>query len=333
MRETFRALYAETTEGKGYRVGLRELNRSELPSYPDEVLVDVAYSSLNYKDGLAITAKGKIIRRFPMVLGIDVAGTVVESKHPAFRPGDGVLAVGQGLGETIWGGYAELQRVPGNVLVRLPEGLSLQQAMSVGTAGFTSMLAVLALEQMGLTPGEREVVVSGAAGGVGSLAVHLLARLGYKPVASTGRVAESEWLTALGATRVIDRSELAQPSPPLASEKWAAAIDTVGGQTLATLLAQTASFGSVAACGMASSAELHTTVFPFILRNVNLLGVNSTQTPPALREAAWKRLAATLDLAKLDALTTVEPMSKLESLAATILEGRVRGRVVIDVRR
>lgn len=333
MSETFRAVYAEQGEGKSYSVSTRELTLADLPQQPNDVLIEVACSSLNYKDGLAVTGRGKIIRKFPMVLGIDVAGTVLASRSDEFAPGDQVLAVGQGLGELVWGGYTQRLRVASDALVRLPRGLTLEQSMAIGTAGFTAMLAILSLERMGLTPGEREVAVTGASGGVGSLAVHLLSRLGYRVAASTGRVESHDYLRRLGATTLLERAELATRPPPLASERWAGAIDTVGGDTLATLIAQTASFGSVAACGMAGGSDLQVSVFPFILRNVNLLGVNSTQTPKALRELAWSRLAETVDPEVLRELTSVEPMSKIVELSERILAGQIRGRVVVDVNR
>ena len=240
------------------------------------------YSSLNYKDGLAITRRGKVIRKFPMVLGVDLAGKVLESNTGEFKAGDEVLVTGQGLGETIWSRYSQLARLLADSLVHVPAGISAMQAMAVGTAGFTAMLGMMALEHNGLRPSEREVVVTGATGGVGSIAVALLAARGYRVAASTGRPELHSWLRDLGATSIVDRAELALKTPPLASERWAGAIDSVGGQTLATVLATTASYGSVASCGLAGGAELLTTVFPFILRNVSLLGINSVQAPKSL---------------------------------------------------
>lgn len=325
---TFQALVARRTDSD-YTVALEQLSDAELPS--GEVLVDVAYSSLNYKDALAVAKKGKIIRKFPMVPGIDLAGTVAESTNDAFRPGDRVLAVGQGLGESDWGGYAQRQRVPADALVPLPDAMTLEQAMQLGTAGFTAMLCVLALERNGIVPGERQLVVTGAAGGVGSIAVMLLARLGHRVAASTGRPELEDYLRGLGATSIVPRAELATPGAPMQSERWAGGIDTVGGQTLATLFAQTAYEGAIACCGMAGGHELHATVWPLILRNVSLLGVSSIRTSKPKRVEAWSRLARDVDFAKLAELSRTEPLSRIHDLANEILEGRVRGRIVIDV--
>jgi putative YhdH/YhfP family quinone oxidoreductase len=297
------------------------------------VLVDVAYSSLNYKDGLAVTGRGKIVRKFPMVLGIDLAGTVAASDSDEFKPGDRVLATGQGLGELLWGGYSPRQRVPADALVPVPVGVSLEQAMHFGTAGLTAMLCVLALEQNGVLPGEREVVVTGAAGGVGSLAVMLLAKRGYRVAASTGRPELEAYLRGLGATSILPREELAKKGGPVQSERWAGGIDTVGGEILANLFAQTAYEGAVACCGMAGGHELHVTVWPLILRNVSLLGVSSLRTSKAKRIAAWARLASDIDAAKLAELSRTEPLSRIVALSQDIMEGRIRGRVAIDVNR
>ena len=324
---TFRALLAEKTDS-GYRVDLREMNDSDLRG---DVLVDVACSSLNYKDGLAVTARGKIIRKFPMVLGIDLAGTVAESSTPAFKPGDRVVACGQGLGETDWGGYAQRQRVRAEVLVPLPDALTFEQAMAIGTAGFTAMLCALALEQMDIRPSERELVVTGAGGGVGSIAVMLLAKRGYKVAASTGRPELEDYLRGLGAASIVPREELAKKSAPLESERWGGGVDTVGGQTLATLFAQTAYGGAIACCGMAGGGDLNTFVWPLILRNVSLLGVSSVQTPLAQRRNAWAALAEEVDREKLAALSRVEPLSRIQELAEEITTGKVRGRVVVNV--
>jgi acrylyl-CoA reductase (NADPH) len=324
---TFRALLAEKTDS-GHRTELRELNDSDLRG---DVLVDVAYSSLNYKDGLAVTARGKIIRKFPMVVGIDLAGTVVESSSPAYKPGDRVVACGQGLGETEWGGYAQRQRVRADVLVPLPDALSFREAMAIGTAGFTAMLCALAFEQMDVRPSEREFVVTGAAGGVGSIAVMLLAKRGYKVAASTGRPELEDYLRALGASSIVPREELSKKSAPLESERWGGGVDTVGGQTLATLFAQTAYGGAIACCGMAGGGELNAFVWPLILRNVSLLGVSSVQTPLAQRRTAWAALAEEIDRDKLSTLSRVEPLSRIHELADEITSGSVRGRVVVDV--
>jgi putative YhdH/YhfP family quinone oxidoreductase len=264
-----------------------------------------------------------------MVPGIDLAGEVVESSSNEFSPGDKVVAVGQGLGETRWGGYSQFQRVAASALNRIPAGLDPCRAMAIGTAGFTAMLSILALEQVGVTPGDREMIVTGAAGGLGSVAVILLHQLGYKVAASTGRPETHDYLRELGAQTIVDRNTLAEKTPPLASERWAGGIDSVGGQTLASVIAGTASFGAVAACGLAGGADLPLTVFPFILRNVSLLGISSPLAPKPLREQAWARLSKDLPAAMLDKITRVEPMSKLPELAPEILAGRIRGRIAI----
>jgi acrylyl-CoA reductase (NADPH) len=323
------ALMAEKNES-GYSVSLKSLQPSDLVA--GEVLLDVACSSLNYKDALAVLARGRIVRKFPMVLGIDMAGTVVESSSPDYRPGDRVVAVGQGFGESEWGGYATMQRVRADALVHLPDLLSLEDSMAIGTAGFTAMLCVMALAQAGVLPGEREVAVTGAGGGVGSIAVALLAKRGYAVAASTGRPELHDYLRELGARTIVDRAELAQPSPPMATERWAGAVDTVGGQTLTTLIAQTAYEGAVAACGMAGGADISSSVFPFILRNVALLGVSSVRTPYAKRVEAWTRLAEELDRDLLHQMTSTEPLSRIREVSEKILAGQIRGRTVIDVR-
>jgi acrylyl-CoA reductase (NADPH) len=276
MADTFRAIYAEQAEGRP-RVGLVDLGDDALP--PGEVTLDVAYSSLNYKDGLALTGKGKILRKLPLVPGIDVAGKVRSSTSPRFKHGDPVFATGWNLGESLWGGFTQRTRVAANILQHLPRGLDLKRAMAFGTAGFTAMLCVQALEDAGSLDTGHEVVVTGAGGGVGSVAVMLLAGLGHQVVASTGRKELGDWLLSLGATKLIDRAELGQKGPPLASERWGAGVDTVGGQTLATLLSQTAYNRAVAACGLAGGADLPATVFPFILRAVKLIGVESVMVP------------------------------------------------------
>jgi acrylyl-CoA reductase (NADPH) len=313
---TFNALVAREDS-----VAFEQLD--DLP--PGEVAVDVAYSSLNYKDALAVTRRGKIVRKFPMVLGIDLAGTT--------ESGDKVLAVGQGLGESEWGGYTQRERVRADALVPLPDGMTLEQSMQLGTAGFTAMLCVLALERNNVRPDDREVVVTGAAGGVGSVAVLLLATLGYRVAASTGRPEEADYLRSLGATSIIAREELAAAGAPMQKERWVGGIDTVGGTTLANLFAQTSYGGAVASCGMAGGHELTTTVWPLILRNVSLLGVSSIRTPRAERIEAWSRLARDIDFAKLATLSRTEPLSKIFELSEQILAGKVRGRVVIDVGR
>ena len=325
---TFHALIARDTGG--YKAAIEQLTDDDLPR-DGEVLVDVAYSSLHYKDGLAVTGKGRIVRRFPMVLGIDLAGTVVESATDEFKPGDRVVGHGQGLGESDWGGYSQRQRVHANAIVPLTEALSFEEAMQIGTAGFTAMLCVLALEQAGVVPDEREIVVTGAAGGVGSLAVMLLARHGYRVAASTGRMDLESYLRDLGATSIVPREELEKKGGPLQTERWAGGVDTVGGAILTNLFAQTAYEGAIACCGMASSHELSTTVWPLILRTGSLLGVSSLRTPQPKRREAWARLAADVDRPKLASLSRVEPLSRIFELSEEILAGGVRGRVVIDV--
>jgi acrylyl-CoA reductase (NADPH) len=326
---TFRALVLEEQDGK-VASAVRDLGRDALPV--GDVLVRVAYSTLNYKDGLAITGRGRIVRAYPMVPGIDFAGTVEESASPDFSPGDQVILTGWGVGERHWGGLAQLARVRADWLVRLPEGLSAQGAMGFGTAGLTAMLCVAALEEQGVTPGEREVVVTGAAGGVGSVAVALLARAGHNVTASTGRATEHDYLTGLGARQIIDRSVLAAPSNrPLESERWAGGVDTVGGDTLATILRTTAYTGAVAACGLAGGTDLKTTVFPFILRGVRLIGIDSVMASPARREAAWARLAREFPAGLPGEMTQTVPLTEVANLADAIIDGQVRGRVIVDV--
>jgi putative YhdH/YhfP family quinone oxidoreductase len=304
------------------------LSEQDLPE--GDVTVDVAWSSLNYKDGLAVTGKGRIMRSFPMVAGIDLAGVVVSSDSAQWKRGDEVVLTGWGLSEVHPGGFTQRQRVRSEWLTPKPPGLTLQQTMAIGTAGLTAMLCVLALEGAGLQAGDGEVVVTGAAGGVGSIAVAVLAQLGHAVTASTGRAEAASYLRKLGATGLIDRKELATPGRPLDRERWAGGIDTVGSQTLATLLAQTRYRGAVVCCGLAGGNDLPATVLPFILRAVSLLGIDSVMCPRALRDEAWRRLGSDLPLDLLDELTTVEPMSKVPELAEDILAGRTRGRVVID---
>ncbi|GIW25647.1 MAG: quinone oxidoreductase [Meiothermus sp.] len=324
--QTFKALVVES--GDPYTARIRQASRDELPQ--GDVLVRVAYSSLNYKDSLAITGAGKVIRSFPMVPGIDLAGTVLESTSPDYKPGDPVILTGWGVGERHWGGLAELARVRAEWLVPLPEGLTLQQAMGIGTAGFTAMLAVMALEAHQLDK-TKEVLVTGAAGGVGSLATAILARLGYRVVASTGRPSEEAYLKGLGAAEILDRSVLTALSKPLESERFGGAVDTVGGAVLAGVLPRMAYGGSVAACGNAGGVKLETTVFPFILRGVNLLGIDSVMCPKEKRLVAWQRLARDLPKSLLEAAMQTVGLEEVPGLAQAILQGQVRGRVVVQL--
>ncbi len=326
--ETFRALVVDESGGSR-RVEVRDVPVSDLP--PGEVLVRVAYSTLNFKDGLAVTGKGKILRSTPMAPGIDFAGTVVESASPQFKPGDQVVLTGWGVGERHWGGYSQLNRVKADWLVPLPEGMSLRQAMAIGTAGFTAMLCMQALERHGVKPGGREVLVTGAAGGVGSVAVALLARAGYQVVAATGRLHEEEYLKSLGAASVIDRAVLTAPGRPLETERWAGAVDTVGGAVLGGIFRSVAYYGVVAACGNAGGAEFTTSVFPFILRGVQLIGVESVMVPPEQRREAWARISRDLPGELIDRLTEVIPMAAVPEYSETITRGQVRGRIVVDV--
>ncbi len=329
MAEGFRALVVDREDGRTvWR--FEELPRDRLPE--GDVLVEVAYSSLNYKDALAITGAGKILRSFPFVPGIDLAGRVRESADPRYRPGDPVVLTGCGVGEKHWGGLAELARVQGDWLVPLPAGLSLRDAMAIGTAGLTAMLCVMALEEQKVTPDKGEVLVTGAAGGVGSVALALLEKAGFRAVALTGRRELEDYLRGLGAAEVMDRSELGEPSPaPLASQRWAGAIDTVGGVVLANLLKAVRYRGAVAACGLAGGVELHTTVFPFILRGIRLIGIDSVYTPREERLAAWQRLASDLSREILDRITTVVPFDEAPKLAGEFLKGAIRGRVVVAI--
>ena len=329
MNETFRAMMIVDDGGKP-RAEFRELGAGDLPGH--EVLVEVAYSSLNYKDGLAVSGKGRIARRLPMVAGIDLAGTVVESRSAAWKRGDRVVVNGWGLSETEWGAYSRLQRVKPQWLIRLPDAFDMQEAMGIGTAGYTAALCVNALEDWGfIAPRSGEVLVTGAAGGAGSIAVALLSAKGYVVAAATGRPETHAYLAELGAASFVDRAELVEKGRPLQAERWSGAVDCVGSTTLANVLAQTIYGGAVAACGLAGGAELPGTVMPHILRSVALLGIDSVMAPQAKRERAWALLAAYLDKGKLGAITRVEPMSALPTLAEEILNGRIRGRVVIDV--
>ncbi|MBA8907654.1 MULTISPECIES: MDR family oxidoreductase [Aminobacter] len=329
MSETFTALMLEDVDGKP-RAGFREITKADLPD--NDVLVEVAYSSLNYKDGLAISGKGRIARRLPMVVGIDIAGTVVESRSPAWKAGDKVVANGWGMSETEWGAYTRFQRLKPEWLIRLPDAFTMEQAMAIGTAGYTAALCVDALEDWGkIQPGKGEVLVTGAAGGVGSTAVSLLSSKGYAVVASTGRAETHDYLRSLGATAFLDRAELAGEVRPLQKERWSGAVDSVGSTTLANALAQTVYGGAVAACGLAGGHDLPGTVMPHILRSVTLIGVDSVFAPQAKRERAWRTLADHLDRTKLAAMTETHKMSELPDLAKRIVAGLVRGRVVIEI--
>lgn len=329
MTRTFRALMIVDHEGKP-RAEFREIALGDLPDH--DVLVEVSHSTINYKDGLAVSGKGRIARRLPMVAGIDLAGTVVESRSPLWTPGDRVIVNGWGLSETEWGGYSRFQRLKPEWLTRLPEGFSPEQAMAVGTAGYTAALAVNALEDWGvIQPGGAEVLVTGAAGGVGSTAIPLLASAGYRVTAATGRPETHDYLAALGATGFVDRASLAEKGGALQKERWGGAVDSVGSTTLANVLAQTVHDGAVAACGLAGGMDLPATVAPHILRGVALLGIDSVMASQARRDRAWALLAARLDKAHLASIARVEPLSALPTLAEDIVAGRIRGRVVIDV--
>ncbi|MCU0272443.1 MAG: oxidoreductase [Acidimicrobiales bacterium] len=326
-----RAILLEKTDDT-VRATVQDLPEDAFPQ--GEVTVAVEYSTVNYKDGLAITNRSPIARTFPLVPGIDLAGTVLESASPDWAPGDRVTVNGWLLGEQHWGGLAQRCRVQAGWLTRLPEGISTRQAAAIGTAGYTAMLCVLALEEHGVTPAAGPVVVTGAAGGVGSVAVAVLARLGHHVIASTGRPAESGYLTALGAAEIIERSELSEPNPrPLQRARWAGAVDTVGSHTLANVIAQTQPNGCVAACGLAGGMDLPSSVAPFILRGVTLAGVNSVEVPSSRRDLAWARLAGDLDPSMLDAMTTEVALADALEVGADIVEGRIRGRVVVDVNR
>ncbi|KMO22003.1 MDR family oxidoreductase [Methylobacterium platani] len=326
---TFKAVVIEKAEG-GQRVALRDVDESELMD--GDVTVRVTHSTLNYKDGLALTGKAPVVRRWPMIPGIDFAGVVETSSHPDWKPGDAVVLNGWGTGETHLGAYAEKSRVKGDWLVALPAALTPEQAMAIGTAGYTAMLALLALERHGLTPESGPALVTGAAGGVGSVAVSLLAKAGWHVVASTGRAGEeAEYLRGLGAAEIIDRAELSAPGKPLAKERWAAAIDAVGSTTLANALAMTRYGGAVAACGLAGGMDLPTSVAPFILRGVALYGIESVMAPLPLRREAWARLARDLDPAALSAMTTTVPLAEVIERGPEILAGRTRGRTVVTI--
>ena len=315
----------------GYRAELKDQDDADLPE--GDVTVKVAYSTLNYKDGLAITGKGPVVRKFPMVPGVDLAGSVMASTHADLKVGDAVVLNGWGVGEVHPGGLAQKARLKGDWLVPLPAAFSPAQAMAIGTAGYTAMLCVMALERHGVTPDKGEILVTGAAGGVGSVAVAILAKLGYTVVASTGRPAEGEYLKTLGAAEIVDRALFTEPGRPLGKERWAGAVDTVGSHTLANVCATTKYRGVVTCCGLAQGMDFPATVAPFILRGVTLVGIDSVMAPKADRIDAWSRLATDLDVSKLDLITREIGLSEAIDAAGQLMAGTIRGRVVVDVNR
>jgi acrylyl-CoA reductase (NADPH) len=325
---TFKAIVIEKAEG-GQKVGLSDFDEANLMD--GDVTVRVEWSTVNYKDGLALTGKAPVVRRWPMVAGIDLAGTVESSSHPDWKAGDKVILNGFGLGETHLGAYGEKARVKGDWLVRLPASMSTRDAMAIGTAGYTAMLCVLALERYGLKPARGPLVVTGAAGGVGSVALAILAKLGYQVTASTGRPEEADYLKRLGAAEIIERKELAGPGRPLAKERWAGGVDSVGSTTLANVLSMIRYGGAVAACGLAGGMDLPASVAPFILRGVALLGVDSVYRPRADREEAWKRLEFDLDRAKLQEMSTEIGLADVVEAGRQIVDGRIRGRIVVKI--
>jgi acrylyl-CoA reductase (NADPH) len=329
--QPFKAIICNKTDS-AYTATIETVGEDALMSTGErDVLVKVDYSTINFKDGLAITGRSPILRKFPMSPGIDFCGRVEQSSDPLFKSGDAVVLTGWGVGETHPGGLAQYAKVKGDWLVAKPDGMTLKQTMAIGTAGYTAMLCVLAIEKHGVKPGDGEVLVTGAAGGVGSIAVAVLAKLGHRVIASTGRVSESDYLRSLGAAEIMDRKELASPGKPLGKERWAAVIDTVGSHTLANACATTRWDGAVAACGLAQGMDFPSTVAPFILRGVTLYGINSVTTPRPKREMVWQRLAQDLPLEKLDAMTQEISLSRALTIAPEILAGQVRGRLVVNV--
>ena len=324
----FKGILIEKDES-GYRASLTDLDEAGLPE--GDVTVRVSHSTLNYKDALAITGKGPVVRKFPMVPGIDLAGTVEHSTHPDYKTGEAVILNGWGVGETHWGGLAQKARMNGNWLVPLPGQFTPQQAMAIGTAGYTAMLCVLTLERHGVTPAHGEILVTGAAGGVGSIAMAVLTRLGFNVVAVSGRPSEADYLKSLGAVEVLDRAMFAAPSKPLGKERWAGAVDVVGSHTLANVCATTKYGGVVTACGLAGGMDFPATVAPFILRGVTLAGIDSVMCPRRERLEAWRRLGSDLDISKLTAISNEVGLSEVMPLAGQLLNGEVRGRVVVDV--
>ncbi len=330
MADTFKAIQVSRDEEKKQSVNIIELTNDDLME--GNVTVEVEATTVNYKDGLAITGKSPVIRHWPMVPGIDLVGTVLETSSSEFAAGDKVLLNGFGVGEVHWGGYAQRARLNSDWLIKLPSGIEAKQAMGVGTAGYTAMLCVMALERYGITPASGPIIVTGANGGVGSVAISILSKLGYHVIASTGRVDESDFLKELGASEIIDRAELSEAGRPLGKERWAGGIDAVGSHTLVNLLAQTNYGGAVAACGLAQGFDLPATVMPFILRGVALLGVDSVMASKELRKEAWGRLATDLDMSKLEALTTEIGFDDIIQTASDIVDGKVRGRVIVDMK-
>ena len=330
----FRALYLEQNADKTTAASIRSLDDSALPAFErNGVTVDVGFSTINYKDGLAITGKSPVVRKWPMVPGIDFVGTVSASDDARWQPGDAVILNGWGVGESHWGGLAEKARVNGDWLVRLPASLQPFDAMAIGTAGYTAMLCVLALERQGVKPGDGEILVTGATGGVGSVAVSLLSRRGYQVAASTGKAGEAEYLKTLGAQEIVDRATLSAPGKPLQKERWAGVVDTVGSHTLANACASTRYGGIVTACGLAQGMDLPVTVAPFILRGVSLIGIDSVMAPLARRTEAWQRLAQDIDRAALALIARRIGLAEALAAAPGILAGQVRGRLVVDVRQ
>ena len=328
MSDRFQAIFIGKTD-RGQTVELKELSNADLMD--GDVTIEVEHSTVNYKDGLALTGKAPILRKYPLIPGVDFSGTVSASSHAEFKPGDKVVLNGWGVGESHHGGYAGRARVPGDWLVRLPDQVSTGEAMAIGTAGYTAMLAVMALQEQGVRPGEGEVLVTGAAGGLGSVAITLLSKVGYTVIASTGRLSEEPYLKSLGAKGVVDRGEFSTPVKPLGRMRWAGAVDSVGSITLANVLSQTQYGGTVAACGLAQGSDLPATVMPFILRGVKLVGIDSVHCPKTRRIEAWRRLARDLDKSKLAAMTTHVKLAEVPRIASEIVAGRIRGRVVVDI--
>jgi len=328
MSDTFKAIRIDKDDEK-QKVNLVELNENDLME--GDVLVDITHSTLNFKDGLVLTGSSPVVRTFPMIPGIDFSGVVKNSYSDKFSEGDRVVLNGYGLSESHFGGYSERARVNSGHLLKLPENINNKQAMAIGTAGYTAMLCVLALEDNGITPADGTILVSGASGGVGSVAISLLSDLGFNVEASTGKTEENEYLKSLGANSIIDRSELSEPSKPLGKERWSGAIDSVGSQTLANILAQIKYGGAVSACGLAQGMDLPSTVMPFILRGVSLLGIDSVMAPMSARERAWKRLSSDINIQKLEEMVVETSLDKVEALGKEILSGNIRGRVVVNI--